>query len=76
MYLAVRGVLALVRAGRALRRLEFDQPKFQLGCGDGAFTALLGVHVEEGIDLNPRAIERAGERRDVYKRLRCFYIVL
>ncbi len=32
----------------ALRRVEFDQPMLELGCGDGAFTALLGVHVEEG----------------------------
>jgi SAM-dependent methyltransferase len=58
----------------ALRRLEFEQPILELGCGDGAFTALLGIHVEEGIDLNPRAVARAGKRRDVYKRLRCLDI--
>ena len=39
-----------------------------------AFTALLGIHVEEGIDLNPRAVERARKRRDVYKRVRCLDI--
>jgi SAM-dependent methyltransferase len=58
----------------ALRRLEFEQPILELGCGDGAFTALLGVRVDEGIDLNPRAVERAGKRHDLYNRARCLDI--
>jgi SAM-dependent methyltransferase len=55
----------------ALRRLAFEQPILELGCGDGAFTALLGTHVREGIDLNPRAFERARKRDDVYDRVCC-----
>jgi SAM-dependent methyltransferase len=58
----------------ALRQLELERPILELGCGDGAFTAILDIHVEEGIDLNARAVERAGKRREVYKRVRCLDI--
>jgi SAM-dependent methyltransferase len=53
--------------GRALIR----SPAFELGCGDGAFTQLLGVQIDKGIDLNPRAVERARARVGVYAEVEC-----
>jgi hypothetical protein len=38
-----------------LREVAFENPIFELGCGDGSFTELLGLEVEDGIDLNRRA---------------------
>ena len=58
----------------ALREVRLEEPILELGCGDGALTSLLGLHVEEGIDLNPRAVDRAAARTEVYDRVRCMDI--
>lgn len=44
---------------QALRESTFERPILELGCGDGSFTALLLDHVDEGLDLNPRAVAKA-----------------
>jgi hypothetical protein len=43
----------------AIREQCFSGPVLELGCGDGGFTELAGLYVDEAIDLNPRAVERA-----------------
>ncbi len=55
---------------RALRRHEFLPPIVELGCGDGAFTELLGLPIHEAVDLNPRAVKRAQRRGDIYRSVR------
>jgi SAM-dependent methyltransferase len=54
-----------------LRSLSFERPILELGCGDGHFTELLLDHVEEAIDVNPRSVERARGRGDLYGEVRC-----
>src|SRR4051794_10778807 len=56
-----------VLRGRALIR----SPALELGCGDGAFTELAGMRIAKGIDLNPRAVDRARARRGVYSAVEC-----
>src|SRR5690349_20821075 len=37
----------------------FLPPVMEVGCGDGVFTRLTGVHVEVGTDRQQRAVDRA-----------------
>lgn len=53
-----------------LRDVPFQRPILELGCGDGDVTSLLLDHVEDAIDLNPRAVHRA-RRTGVYGRVEC-----
>jgi SAM-dependent methyltransferase len=53
-----------------LRNHEFQEPILEIGCGDGAFTALLGLSIDEAVDLNPRAVQRAQTRSGVYRSVR------
>jgi SAM-dependent methyltransferase len=45
-------------------------PVLELGCGDGVFTELTGLQVDLAVDREPRAVERAGRRRSVYRAVR------
>lgn len=47
-----------------------ERPILEIGCGDGALTARLFDRIDEGVDLNPRAVERA-RATGVYGRVRC-----
>ncbi len=47
-----------------------EPPVLELGCGDGGFTELLGLTIDEAIDLNPRSVRRARDRRHVYGSVR------
>ncbi len=58
--------MAGVRAGRAQTAGLIEPPVLELGCGDGGFTELAGLHIDEGIDLNPRSVQRARARTHVY----------
>jgi SAM-dependent methyltransferase len=42
-------------------------PVLELGCGNGAFTEFTGLQVDVAVDREPRAVERAGRRRSVYR---------
>lgn len=57
-----------------LEEYDFPRPVLELGCGDGAFTALLGIAVDEGVDLNPRAVERARALSQTYGAVHCIDI--
>lgn len=46
-----------------------EPPVLEIGCGDGTFTELAGLHVDLAIDRNPRAVERARRRSGVYDRV-------
>ena len=50
---------------------QLEGPILELGCGDGAFTELAGLRIDEAIDLNPRAVARARRRHNVYVNVRC-----
>jgi len=56
----------------AVRRHVGDaaRPLLELGCGDGVFTELAGLQVDLAVDREPRAVERAGRRRSVYRAVR------
>jgi len=45
-------------------------PVLELGCGNGAFTEFTGLQVDVAVDREPRAVERAGRRRSVYRDVR------
>jgi SAM-dependent methyltransferase len=54
----------------AVRQQQFASPILELGCGDGGFTELAGLYVDEAIDLSPRAVAKARRRTAVYGRVR------
>jgi len=54
---------------KALRRCTFAAPVLEIGCGNGRFTSLLLKHVDWGVDLNPREIERCKHASTIYRRL-------
>lgn len=71
-YLEIAPVtLALVRAieCRLLSSLKFQKPILDIGCGDGVFaTQFFEFQLDEGVDLDPEQVERAG-RTGKYKNL-------
>jgi len=46
----------------------FERPILEIGCGNGAFSALLFDSIDDGIDMNPRAIENC-RQYGLYQRL-------
>src|SRR3954454_21855388 len=52
----------------AVREHNLERPILEVGCGDGRIAGLLGLRVDHGIDLNPRAVERA-RRAGVFDRV-------
>ena len=54
----------------AVRRQHFGTPILELGCGDGSFTELAGLYVDEALDLSPRAVAKARRRTAVYGNVR------
>lgn len=61
-------LLELAAARRHL--LDATGPVLELGCGDGVFTELTGLQVDLAVDRAPRAVDRAGRRRSVYRTVR------
>ena len=55
----------------ALRRHRLPRPILELGCGNGRFAELAALRIDEAIDLNPRAVERASQLPHVYSHVRC-----
>jgi len=55
----------------AVRRHQFRRPILELGCGNGRFSELAGLQIDDALDLNPRAVERARQLDHVYGRVRC-----
>jgi SAM-dependent methyltransferase len=55
---------------KALRGLRLQKPILEIGCGDGRFSALLFDQIEEALDINPKAVERA-RACGLYRQVRC-----
>lgn len=55
---------------KALRGLRMQKPVLEIGCGDGKFSSLLFDEIEEGIDINPKAVARA-QAHGLYRKVRC-----
>jgi SAM-dependent methyltransferase len=55
----------------AVRRHQFRRPILELGCGNGRFAELAGLQIDDALDLNPRAVDRARQLDHVYGRVRC-----
>jgi len=57
---------------RALRQVEYDRPILEIGCGDGRFSSLIFEEIDEGIDVNPRSIEKCRRHTGrLYRTVRC-----
>jgi SAM-dependent methyltransferase len=57
---------------QALRNIPCESPILEIGCGDGRFSSLVFDKIEEGIDVNPRAIERCRNvSGQLYGHVRC-----
>lgn len=54
----------------ALRSIRMDPPVLEIGCGNGKFSSLIFDQIDEGIDVNPKAVERA-RAGGLYKVVRC-----
>jgi SAM-dependent methyltransferase len=50
--------------------LRFDPPILEIGCGNGAFTSMVMANVDDAVDINRRAVERA-RHSPVFKRVHC-----
>jgi len=56
----------------ALRRLVYDPPILEIGCGDGKLSSLIFSAIDDAIDINPRSVERCKKNAShVYRRMRC-----
>ena len=49
----------------------FARPVLEIGCGNGAFSSLIFDKIDDAIDINPRAIERARQSTNLYEHLHC-----
>lgn len=47
-----------------------QKPVLEIGCGDGKFSSLLFDQIEEGIDINPKAVARA-QAQGLYRTVHC-----
>lgn len=47
-----------------------EGPVLEIGCGDGGIPEAAGLYIDDAIDLNPRAVERASARTGTYGRVR------
>lgn len=57
---------------QALKKIEYERPILEIGCGDGQFSSLLFREIDEGIDINPRSVERCKRlANSLYHRVRC-----
>ena len=57
---------------RALRRLVYDEPILEIGCGDGQLTSLILGTVEDAIDINPKSVQKCRKNAShVYRNVRC-----
>jgi SAM-dependent methyltransferase len=57
---------------RALKRIEFERPILEIGCGDGQFSSLVFREIDEAIDVNPRSVEKCRRLAGhLYRRVQC-----
>ena len=61
--------LELVKLREIMSETRFVGPSLEIGCGDGAFTTLLFDHLDDAIDINARAVERARSKGSIYSRV-------
>ena len=50
------------------RQLGFERPILEIGCGDGQLTGMVFDEVDDGIDINPRVIERCRKQQQSWHR--------
>jgi ubiquinone/menaquinone biosynthesis C-methylase UbiE len=63
--------LELAKLKELRKVIGFTSPILEIGCGEGGFSALIFESIDDGIDINPRSIERCKRKPHVYKRLHC-----
>jgi SAM-dependent methyltransferase len=61
----------LVKLKELKNIIGFAPPILEIGCGESNFSALIFRSIDDGIDINPRSIERCKRKPHVYKRLHC-----
>jgi len=55
-----------------LKRLSFEHPVLEIGCGDGRFSSLIFDVIEDAIDINPRSVQKCLDAvNPLYRRVRC-----
>jgi SAM-dependent methyltransferase len=62
--------LELARLREVRRSEAFDSPILEIGCGDGRLGARVFPRIDLGVDINPRAVERA-RASGAYRRVEC-----
>jgi len=56
----------------ALRRLVYNVPILEIGCGGGELTSLILSAVDDAIDINPKSVQRCRRNAShVYRNVRC-----
>ena len=61
----------LAKLKELTRDLSLKGHILEIGCGNGEFSSLIFNSIDDGIDINPRAIERCKRSTNVYKRVHC-----
>jgi SAM-dependent methyltransferase len=59
----------IVELGAVRRHLPLPGPVLELGCGDGVFTSLTGLRVDQAIDVQANAVTRARALTGTYRRV-------
>jgi SAM-dependent methyltransferase len=59
----------ILELGEVRRHLPLTGPVLELGCGDGVFNSLAGLHVDQAIDVQANAVARARALTGTYGRL-------
>jgi len=57
---------------KVLKEIHYERPILEIGCGDGQLSSLIFDKIDEGIDVNPRSIDRCRRLSGhVYVEMRC-----
>jgi len=57
---------------KALKEIEYERPILEIGCGNGRLSAMIFERIDEGIDVNPRSVERCRRLTGyAYGQVRC-----
>jgi SAM-dependent methyltransferase len=57
---------------QVLKQIEYERPVLEIGCGDGQFSSLVFREIDEGVDVNPRSVEKCRRLANhLYRRVQC-----